>query len=72
MKLLKKFFDNLGEILFRVILFEEFWDEGNFIDENILIVNIIRIRNVLKEFGLVEVIKIKRGVGYMLDVVVIS
>lgn len=72
LKLLKKFFDNAGEILSRAILFEELWDEGNFIDENTLTVNITRIRNILKELGLVEVIKTKRGVGYMLDVAAIS
>lgn len=72
LKLLKKFFDNPGEILSRATLFEELWDEGNFIDENTLTVNITRIRNVLKELGLLEVIKTKRGVGYMLDVAAIS
>ena len=71
LKLLKKFFDNSGKILSRSILFEELWDDGNFIDENTLNVNITRIRNILKELGLVDVIKTKRGVGYMLDVAAI-
>jgi len=71
LKLMKKFFDNSGEILSRAILFEELWDDGNFIDENTLNVNITRIRNILKELGLVDVIKTKRGVGYMLDVAAI-
>ena len=41
------------------------WDSENFIDDNTLTVNINRIRKKLKDIGLDDFIKTKKGLGYM-------
>ncbi|MHC1684402.1 MAG: response regulator transcription factor [Clostridiaceae bacterium] len=67
LKLIKKFFLNSGKIIRRAELFEELWDEENFVDDNTLTVNITRIKNIFKEFGITDAIKTKRGVGYIFN-----
>lgn len=41
------------------------WDSENFIDDNTLTVNINRIRKKLKDIGLDDFVKTKKGLGYM-------
>lgn len=41
------------------------WDSENFIDDNTLTVNINRIRKKLKNIGLDDFVKTKKGLGYM-------
>ena len=43
---------------------DSLWDNGDFIDDNTLSVNISRIRQKLKETGLGNIIVAKRGMGY--------
>lgn len=40
------------------------WQEGQFIDENTLNVNIGRLRKKLAEIGAAEYLETKRGMGY--------
>lgn len=68
MKILKKFFEYKGEVITRNTFFEELWDDVSFVDENTLTVNITRIKNILRSLGLNNVVKTKRGVGYVLDI----
>ena len=42
------------------------WESDEFVDDNTLTVNITRIRKKLEECGMEEVIKTKRGQGYIL------
>lgn len=72
LKILKKFFESPGEIIPRAIFYETLWDNISFVDENTLTVNITRIKNILKCLGLPDLIKTKRGVGYILDITKIS
>lgn len=64
-KLLKKIIENRDRVITREELFEELWDEKTFVDENTLSVNMTRIREKFNEVGINNVIKTKRGVGYM-------
>jgi DNA-binding response OmpR family regulator len=66
-KLINKFLMNPGKVIKRSTLFQELWDEDTFIDENTLTVNITRIKNIFKELGIINIIKTKRGVGYIFD-----
>lgn len=65
-RLLKKLMDNHGEFVSREELIEEVWDSVTFVDDNTLTVNISRIKHILTSLGFNDIIKSKRGVGYML------
>lgn len=65
-KLLKKLMDHHGNFVAREELIEEVWDSVTFVDDNTLTVNISRIKHILSDLGFTDIIKNKRGVGYML------
>lgn len=66
-KLLKKLLQNINQVVSREELLEEIWDETSFVDDNTLTVNVTRVKNKLTNLGIGEVIKTKRGVGYLFD-----
>jgi DNA-binding response OmpR family regulator len=66
-KLLKKLIENKGTIVERGILLELIWDDSQFVDDNTLTVNVTRVKNKLKELQIENVIKTKRGVGYVFE-----
>ena len=47
-------------------LFNQLWGSSEYVDENILQVNMTRLRKTLDEVGLSNRIKTVRGVGYQL------
>ena len=59
-------FLNYPNILSKDTLIEYLWNDQFYLDENILIVNINRLRNKLRDIGLDNFIKTVRGVGYKL------
>ncbi len=59
-------FFNYPNILSKDMLIEYLWNDKFYLDENILIVNINRLRNKLRDIGLEDFIKTVRGVGYRL------
>ena len=64
-KLLRKFMNNPGEVISREELLNEIWDDKDFVDDNTLTVNITRVKKLLEKMGLNNIIKTKRGVGYV-------
>lgn len=66
-KLLKKLIENKGIIVERGDLLELIWDDSQFVDDNTLTVNVTRVKNKLKELQIENVIKTKRGVGYVFE-----
>ena len=58
---------NKGSIVSRDDLMNYLWDSEEFVDDNTLTVNINRVRKKLEEQGLNDVIKTKRGQGYIID-----
>lgn len=66
-KLLKKFLERVDEVISREELLEELWDESCFVDDNTLTVNVTRLKGKLAQMGMEQVIKTKRGVGYIFD-----
>jgi DNA-binding response OmpR family regulator len=66
-KLIKHFIENKERIITREELFEQLWDDVSFVDDNTLTVNISRIKSKFSQLGIKELIKTKRGVGYIFD-----
>lgn len=66
-KLLKKFMLSANQVISREELLEEIWDESSFVDDNTLTVNVTRVKSKLSELGIEEVIRTKRGAGYLFD-----
>ena len=56
-----------GKIVSREEIIEYLWDSESFIDDNTLTVNMTRLKNKLDEMGLKDLIKTKRGQGYILQ-----
>ncbi|MEE1304054.1 MAG: response regulator transcription factor [Agathobacter sp.] len=59
--------ENVGSIVSRDLIMMQLWDSDNFIDDNTLTVNITRIRKKLKDIGLDDFIKTKKGRGYIVE-----
>lgn len=59
--------ENKGSIVSRDTIMMQLWENEKFIDDNTLTVNITRIRKKLKEIGVVDFIKTKKGIGYLID-----
>ena len=66
-KLLKELMLNAGKIVTREKLLEKLWDDSSFVDDNTLTVNVSRVKNKLNQLGIQDLIKTKRGVGYILS-----
>lgn len=66
-KLMKKLLASKDTVISREELLSELWDDSSFVDDNTLTVNITRVKSKLSELGINEVIKTKRGAGYIFD-----
>lgn len=55
---------NKGNVIPRDAIIDELWQSEEFIDENTLNVNIVRLRKKLSEIGLSDYLETKRGLGY--------
>lgn len=55
-----------GNIVTRDELMTTLWNNNEYINDNALTVNISRLRNKLKEVGLVDAIQTRKGYGYYL------
>lgn len=66
-KILKRLIEAKGKVVKRELLFEDIWDDRDFVDENTLTVNVTRVKDKLQELGLINAIKTRRGLGYTLE-----
>lgn len=55
-----------GKICDRRCDHDRLWESDEFIDDNTLTVNVARLRKKLEEAGMHDVIRTKKGIGYML------
>jgi Transcriptional regulatory protein, C terminal./Response regulator receiver domain. len=67
MKILHILFENKGKAVSRDALMMRLWETDSFIDDNTLTVNINRLRKKLEGIGLTDLIKTKKGIGYLVD-----
>ena len=64
MGILRLLMVNKGNIIPRDAIIDDLWQSEEFIDENTLNVNIVRLRKTLAEIGLPDYLETKRGLGY--------
>ncbi len=64
LNILRLLMQNSGNIIPREEIINELWQDEQFIDENTLNVNIVRLRKKLSDIGLDDFLKTKRGLGY--------
>lgn len=66
-KILQILFENVGKAISREDIMVKLWDSDSFIDDNTLTVNIARLRKRLLSIGVDDLVKTKKGIGYMVD-----
>ncbi len=66
-KILHFLFENKGKVVSREALMNRLWETDSFIDDNTLTVNINRLRKKLETIGITDLIKTKKGIGYLVD-----
>ncbi len=66
-KILHILMRHCGQIVSRDKLMENLWKDESFVDDNTLTVNINRLRKKLADSGLDDLIKTKRGQGYIIQ-----
>lgn len=66
-KIMQLLLENRGKIVSREDIMEYLWQSDSFIDDNTLTVNVTRLRKRLSELGVEQLIKTKKGIGYMVD-----
>lgn len=67
-KIMKLLMKRYPDVVSKGELFSEIWGTEEFVDENILQVNMSRLRKSLSEIGLHDVLRNVRGKGYVLEV----
>ena len=65
--ILEMMFEYPEKIFRREELMDKIWQTDEFIDDNTLTVNIMRLRNKLDQIGLKDFIKTKKKVGYYIE-----
>ncbi|MDO4548385.1 MAG: response regulator transcription factor [Clostridia bacterium] len=66
-RIMQVLMENAGSTVSREALMERLWQTDSYIDENALAVNMTRLRKKLAAAGLDELIKTRRGIGYIID-----
>lgn len=66
-RILQLLYEHAGQTVSRESIMKRLWDNECFVDDNTLTVNVNRLRRALKEVGLEEFIRTRKGVGYQLD-----
>ena len=64
-RILQILFERAGKIVSRDEIIERLWDSDEFIDDNTLTVNVARLRKKLESAGIANLIRTKKGIGYM-------
>lgn len=66
-KIIQILFENAGKVISREDIMIKLWDSDSFIDDNTLTVNIARLRKKLQGLEINNLIKTKKGMGYMVE-----
>ena len=67
-KILGMLMERYPSVVSRQEMMDELWDGGGYVDDNILQVNMTRLRKNLDSIGLKHMVKTVRGSGYCLEV----
>lgn len=66
-KILRLLMENRGKMVSRDAIMTHLWENEEFVDDNTLTVNVARIRKKLKNIGVEDMVKTKKGVGYLIE-----
>ena len=66
-KILQLLLEQEGKVVSRQALMTRLWESDAFIGENTLTVNVTRLRKKLEQAGLPQLIRTKKGVGYVVE-----
>ncbi|WP_455054812.1 winged helix-turn-helix domain-containing protein [Merdimonas faecis] len=66
-RILQILFERAGKIVSRDEIIERLWDSDEVIDDNTLTVNVARLRKKLESVGRKDMIRTKKGIGYMVE-----
>ena len=66
-RILQILFERAGKIVSRDEIIERLWDSDEFVDDNTLTVNVARLRKKLESIGRKDMIRTKKGIGYMVE-----
>lgn len=66
-RILRLLMEKAGHIVPRDEIIGNLWESDEFIDDNTLTVNITRLRKKLESLGAADVIRTKKGIGYIIE-----
>lgn len=66
-RILQLLIRNHGSVVSREAIMQELWESDDFIDDNTLTVNVTRLRRKLEPLGLIDYIKTRKGLGYIIE-----
>lgn len=66
-RILQVLLEQKGRTVSRDTLMRKLWETDSFVDENTLTVNMARLRRKLEGIGLVDFIRTKKGMGYLIE-----
>lgn len=66
-RILQTLMENKGRLVSRDTLMTRLWETDNYIEENMLTVNIARLRKKLEKAGMTDFIRTKVGGGYIIE-----
>ena len=66
-KILTVLLENKGRTVSRDALMNKLWETDSFVDENTLSVNVTRLRKTLASIGIEDLIKTRKGIGYIIE-----
>lgn len=66
-KILQILLEHKGKVVSRDEIMVRLWETDSFVDENTLTVNVARLRKKLDAVGLVDFVRTKKGMGYLVE-----
>ena len=66
-RILQMLLERKGQTVSREALMTRLWESDSFVDENTLTVNVGRLRRKLEAAGLPELIRTRKGQGYLVE-----
>ncbi len=66
-RILTVLLENKASVVSRDTLMNKLWETDSFVDENTLSVNVARLRKSLADAGVEDIIKTKKGIGYIIE-----
>ena len=67
LRILRLLLEHRGEIVSREAIMTRLWESDSFVDENTLTVNVTRLRKKLDAAGLPDLIRTRKGAGYLVE-----